>query len=419
MTRLATAVAAISIAALPLPARPVVCSAPPPGAVAAPAATPLRSQRDLLRGPARVAVDAAGRAWVADPVAGRVVVRDRLGRLVAVHVDLERPAAIALAADGTAFVAEAGRGRVSIRGPGWRPLGALGRGDGEFRRPADVAVDPATGEVLVADGGADVVRVFDAGGAPLRDVGAPGTAPGQLRAPSGLLVTAAGELLVVDQGNRRVQAFDRSGALLRCFPLAATRPFGLAADAAGRLYVADAYQGRIEVRDLAGAFLGTLGAWGDAPGALRTPTGVAIDPFGRLLVASANRGAVELVGLDHYSDPHALAAAVDVSADAVSLRARGWVAALVELAEAPIDRIDAASLRANGVPADPGWAIRGDADGDGVPDLQVRFDGAALRSTLAGDPAFVAIDGALLDGTPLEGTARIRLVASRARGGRP
>jgi DNA-binding beta-propeller fold protein YncE len=392
------------------PAAAQLCAAPATATLAPPAATWLRGRSELLRAPARVATDAAGNSYVTDASGGRVIVRDRWGRLVAVRLGLRAPSGIALSANGTAYVVETAARRVSIFGPGWLAAGTLGTGDGELQLPTDVAVDPASGAVFVSDGGANRILVYGPDGLPRFAFGAPGPLPGQLRFPAGLHFTRGGELLVADQGNRRVQAFDAQGRLLRCFPVLATRIFGLASDGAGRIYVSDAFQGRLEVRDPLGAWLGTLGRWGDGAGGLRTPTGVAVDPFDRLLVAAGNGGSVELFGLDAFQDPRVLQATVALSADSLAAAPAGAVvAATIELPGTTAAEIAPATLAANGVPVDPDFAVVADADLDGVPDLRVRFDAAALRATLDGDPAWLVLTGELRDGTPLEGAAALHL----------
>lgn len=416
-----TALAALTLALLAPPAGAMVlypssnetpaCTAPATATVAPPTVTWLRARSELLRSAARVAIDAAGSSYVTDGAAGRVIVRDRFGRLVAVRLGLKAPAGIAVAPDGRVYVVESAPRRVAVFGPDWTPWGALG--EGELALPTDVAVDPGSGAVFVADGRANRILVYAPDGALRASFGTQGALPGQLQFPSGLHVTRGGELLVADQGNRRVQVFDGVGKLLRCFPVQATRILGLASDAAGRIYVADAFQGLLEVRDPFGAWLGTVGRWGDGAGGLRTPGGVAVDPFQRLVVASANGAGVGLFGVDAFQDPRVLAATVAIGADSLAAAPEGaLVSATVELTGRSASEIAPASVSANGVPADPAYAVVADADLDGVPELRVRFDAAALRATLGGEPAWIVLTGELRDGTPLEGATSIHLTIS-------
>jgi hypothetical protein len=88
-----------------------------------------------------------------------------------------------------------------------------------LNQPADVAVDPANGDVYIADGyGNHRVAVFDRNGGFLRQWGSPGTGPGQF-APGGgghphcVVFDKHGVLYVCDRANDRIQVFDKIGNL--------------------------------------------------------------------------------------------------------------------------------------------------------------------------------------------------------------
>jgi len=71
------------------------------------------------------------------------------------------------------------------------------------------AIDVASGNMLVVDRGAHQVRVFDANGAELGQVGSLGSGPGQFNTPNHVAFDkATGAIAVTDFGNRRVQIFD-------------------------------------------------------------------------------------------------------------------------------------------------------------------------------------------------------------------
>jgi hypothetical protein len=77
----------------------------------------------------------------------------------------------------------------------------------------------AAGRIYVADGQAREIRVFDARGRFVRRIGSPGRGPGELRWPAGLALTRHGSrLLVTDYGNARWSVFDTAGALLEDRP---------------------------------------------------------------------------------------------------------------------------------------------------------------------------------------------------------
>jgi hypothetical protein len=90
-----------------------------------------------------------------------------------------------------------------------------GTPSGKFMSPDGVAVDDATGEVYVADGGLHVVDVFSSTGEYLSQLtGTPASAPvgGAFKDPAGLAFDqAAGRLYVTDPGSGVVDVFSASG----------------------------------------------------------------------------------------------------------------------------------------------------------------------------------------------------------------
>jgi hypothetical protein len=111
--------------------------------------------------------------------------------------------------------------------------------------------------------------------------------------------------------------------------------------------------------------------------------------------------------------PLVLEAEVAIRPNTLNRRSKGrWVMCYVELPEgyAPTE-IDVASLWLDeAVAAAPGAALLSDYDGDGVPDLMVRFDRRALTDLLAPGKAVVTLTGCLADGTPLAGSDVIRVI---------
>lgn len=62
------------------------------------------------------------------------------------------------------------------------------------------------------------VRMYDAAGHFVRDVGEAGEAPGQYRHVTGMLVTPAGEVAIYDVFNQRISIFDGKGTFVRSLP---------------------------------------------------------------------------------------------------------------------------------------------------------------------------------------------------------
>src|SRR3954452_14985051 len=87
------------------------------------------------------------------------------------------------------------------------------RGGGVLRFPQAVAVGP-DGLVYVTDQGSHVVQQFTPEGPWLRDIGTPGSRPGELSAIGAVAVTGDNQIVVADGGSNRIVRFDNTGSLL-------------------------------------------------------------------------------------------------------------------------------------------------------------------------------------------------------------
>src|SRR5437773_2145716 len=89
-----------------------------------------------------------------------------------------------------------------------------------LNNPADIAVDPDSGDVYIADGyGNHRVVVFNAQGQYLRQWGSSGMAPGQFSPIGGghphcVVIDGNGLVYACDRGNDRIQVFDKIGNLV-------------------------------------------------------------------------------------------------------------------------------------------------------------------------------------------------------------
>jgi DNA-binding beta-propeller fold protein YncE len=77
--------------------------------------------------------------------------------------------------------------------------------------PMDVAVEPGTGRVFVANGGNGRVIVFERDGTFVRWFGERGTEPGQLVRPTNITLDGAGHVIVTDRGANRLSVFTVDG----------------------------------------------------------------------------------------------------------------------------------------------------------------------------------------------------------------
>jgi hypothetical protein len=115
--------------------------------------------------------------------------------------------------------------------------------------------------------------------------------------------------------------------------------------------------------------------------------------------------------------PASVATGFEFAPNTLNLASRGrWVTGYLEpTAPLAAGDVDASSIRLNGtVPVDPAAPTAlGDHDGDGVPDLMVKFDRAAVELTVSdGDSVSVTVTGTL-DGQPFSGTDFIRVRRGR------
>lgn len=173
----------------------------------------------------------------------------------------------------------------------WGSFGSL---DGQFSGPAGLDVDPATGDVYVAECNGSRVQRFDANGAFLRKWGSPGTGNGQFTCARDVAVDATG-VYVVDAGNNRVQKFTTAGAYVSQFNAADSgrafdQPNGVATDGTN-VYVSDTSssdllgQGKERVQrfNTSGVFqaqVGAAGSGGANTGEYNKMGGVAVGSSG-------------------------------------------------------------------------------------------------------------------------------------------
>jgi hypothetical protein len=109
-----------------------------------------------------------------------------------------------------------------------------------------------------------------------------------------------------------------------------------------------------------------------------------------------------------------IAATIDIDPNTLNLKSRGrWITAYIELpATYDPSAIDVSTVTLNDVvPAEESPTEVGDSDGDGVPDLVVKFDRESVQGILSpGDEVFVSVAGVLQGGASFGGTDTIRVI---------
>lgn len=161
--------------------------------------------------PRAVAIDAAGRSYVADRARRRVVVfgpsgepEAEIGRPSSARGGLVAPSAVAVDPNGDLLIADEGSGWIERYSPGDRWLGRLG-GPTVLNAPGSLAVYP-DGSLLVLNGqGGSLVRLARDGRVLAR--GSAGQ-PGGVNRFTGLALDPSGDAFAVDSALGQVRRFD-------------------------------------------------------------------------------------------------------------------------------------------------------------------------------------------------------------------
>ncbi len=257
--------------------------------------------RQVIR-PYGITTDSRGRIIVSDPGAHVVHIFDFPEKKYH-HLDggrqqhFESPIGVATDAGDNLYVTDSELGKIFVfdrDGHFRRYLGEKG-GEGMFKRPTGIVVDPAQGRIYLSDTLRHKIFTLDLDGNVLGNFGERGTAPGQFNFPTDLALRN-GDLLVLDSMNFRVQIFDCQGGLRRVFGNAGNstgtfhRAKGLAIDSEGDIYIAESLLETVQIFDRDGRFLYYFGNTGMGPGEFQLPAGVWIDGHDRVYVAdSLNR----------------------------------------------------------------------------------------------------------------------------------
>lgn len=302
---------------------------------------PLPSLDGDVAKPTAVAVDGAGRVYVAESLNNRVLILSQSGALLAKLTGPSKPISVAVDTAGRIYVGSALLGNVTVFDNNRNELFKLGGGDQEFGEPTDIDID-VDGLVYVTDKTNDTIRVYDGSGGFLRSIGSPGNGNGQLHQPISLAIDAnaldasgqpAPELIVLDQQQLwdsyartmidgvRIQFFAMDGTFLRVQTKAIfgydynagqlVKAQQVTVDNASRIYVTDTRLNRILVYNNTDTYLGFID---NEAAPLRTPMGLSLSATGRLYAASLQGGRVNVFGIDNYTAMDILPTALNFTA---------------------------------------------------------------------------------------------------------
>lgn len=162
----------------------------------------------------------------------------------------------------------------------------------EPMQPNDIAIDPKTNQVLVADGVANDVKVFTRSGRLVRTI----DGFGDIFNPKSVSIhPESGAIAITDSGDPKtgmpasVQVYDYSGTQVLRVTGGFSAPGGVAISV-DRLFVADALLGQVLVFDRGtGERLGTFGSFGTDSGQLVFPLDLTFDEMSEALYVVNNR----------------------------------------------------------------------------------------------------------------------------------
>ncbi len=258
--------------------------------------------------PRAVAIDPDGRVFVVDKT-GRIQRFDDQGEWQLEWFMPEyasgKPCGLTFGPDGRLFVADTHYSRVMLfdtDGNRLASFGSMGRGDGQFLLPTDVAID-ADGFIYVGEyGGNDRISKFTPEYEFVTSFGGPDSGEAALLRPAGLVFDPQGRLWVADACHHRLCVFDRQGKLL--FTVGGfgegqgdlNYPYDIDLLVDETLLVCEYGNNRLQWFDLSGQSVGTWGAVGRKPGQLHRPWGAA-GSDGRIYVVDSGNNRVQIVAM--------------------------------------------------------------------------------------------------------------------------
>jgi DNA-binding beta-propeller fold protein YncE len=210
----------------------------------------------------------------------------------------DEPTGIAVnTASGTVVVSDEKNNRVeefSEKGGEFiRAFGSEGTENGKFKEPRGVAIG-TKGSLLITDTGNNRVEEFSEKGEYTSQFGAKGAGNGQFSSPKGIAIDLKGNIWVADSGNNRVQEFNSKHEYVQQFGTG-TNPVGVAIDSKGDVWSDDeAATGAIEEHNEKGEFVRAFSSEGTENGELKEPKRLAIDSSGDLWVADGGNDRVDV-----------------------------------------------------------------------------------------------------------------------------
>ncbi len=245
----------------------------------------------LLR-PQSIYVDEK-RYYIADPGAMRLTVIDRktlelFQIFYAREESLEYPLGVVSDRDGNIYLSDPELGKVISYDKRGRFRFYL---EGDFLRPAGLAIDRDRGLIYVVDTLAHRISIHNTQGKMVASIGKRGEEKGEFNYPTYAFVDRNGHLYVSDSLNFRIQVFDSGGNFITMFGIlgdsydAFDKPKGVAVDSEGNIYVVDAGKDMVKIFRKDGVLLLYFGEKGHGYGQFYLPAGIFIDDEDIIYVA--------------------------------------------------------------------------------------------------------------------------------------
>ena len=211
-------------------------------------------------------------------------------------LDLQVPKGIVFRNSGHIFVGD-NSGRILIidgRGECVGSFGGLGSLDDKLNDPWGLSVD-SDGNVIVADKGSSLIKIFSPDGKFLMKIGGQGT----LKSPVHCIQYDK-YLIVSDKGEHCIKVFDRNGNFQYMFGKEGSgdgefnAPSCMAVNKSGHLMVCDECNHRVQIFELNGKFIGKFGTNGSNLGEFKNPVSLVILGNDRIAVSDFNNHRIQL-----------------------------------------------------------------------------------------------------------------------------
>ena len=211
-------------------------------------------------------------------------------------LDLRVPKGIVFRNNGHIFVGDNSGRILTIDGRGEYvgSFGGLGSLDDKLDDPWGLSVD-SDGNVIVADKGSSLIKIFSPDGKFLMKIGGQGT----LKSPVHCIQYDK-YLIVSDKGEHCIKVFDRNGNFQYMFGKKGegegefNSPSCMAVNKSGHLMVCDECNHRVQIFELNGKFIGKFGTNGSNLGEFKNPESLVILGNNRIAVSDFHNHRIQL-----------------------------------------------------------------------------------------------------------------------------